>query len=258
VTAISANSGSTDGGAVVQISGTGFLGATAVAFGSTAASSFTVESDTLIVAITSAQAAGTVDVTVTTPSGTSATGSADHFTYNAAPAPTITGINATSGSTAGGTIITIRGTDLGGVTAVKFGTVSDTSFTVLGNGWIEAVAPPGVAGTVDVTVTTSSGTSATSSADHLTYVAAAAPVVSQVAPSTGPTAGGTVVTIVGTGFLGATAIDFGALAGWSWEVISDSVIVATAPAEAAGTVDVTVTTDSGTSATTPADHYTYS
>jgi hypothetical protein len=258
VTAVSPNSGSTDGGAVVEISGTGFLGATAVAFGAAAASSFTVESDTLIVAITSAQAAGTVDVTVTTPGGTSATSASDHFTSNAAPAPTITGINATTGSTAGGTIITIEGTDLGGVTAVKFGTVSDTSFTVLSNGWIEVTVPPGVAGTVDVTVTTSSGTSATSSADRFTYVAAAAPVVSQVAPSGGPTAGGSVVTIVGRGFQGATAIDFGGLAGWNFDVISDSVIVATAPAEAAGTVDVTVTTDGGTSATSSADHYTYS
>jgi spore coat protein U-like protein len=199
-----------------------------------------------------------VDVKVTTPSGTSATGSADHFTDNAAPAPTITGINATSGSTAGGTIITIQGTDLGDVTAVKFGTVSATNFTVLSNGWIEVTVPPGVAGTVDVTVTTSSGTSATSSADRYTYVAAAAPVVSQVAPTGGTTAGGTVVTIVGSGILGATAVAFGSLAGWNFVVLSDSVIVATAPAESAGTVDVTVTTDSGTSATTSADHYTYS
>jgi hypothetical protein len=47
--------------------------------------------------------------------------------------------------------------------------VAATSFTVLANGWIEAVVPPGVASTVDVTVTTPSGTSATSSADHFTY-----------------------------------------------------------------------------------------
>jgi hypothetical protein len=257
VTAVSAGSSSTDGGAVVLVSGTGFTAATAVNFGSMAASSFTVVSDTLLLATAPAEAAGTVDVTVTTPSGTSATGAADHFSYTAAPAPAVTGISAATGGAGGGTVITIRGTDLGGATAVKFGTVNATSFTVLSNGWIVATVPPGVDVTVDVTVTTFTGTSATSSADQFTYTAAPAPAVSQVAPSSGPTAGGTVVTIVGSGFTGASAVKFGSLLATNWVVISDTVIVATAPAEAAGTVDVTVTTPSGTSATSAADQYTY-
>jgi hypothetical protein len=257
VTAVSAGSGSTDGGAVVLVSGTGFTGATAVNFGSVAASSFTVVSDTLLLATAPAEAAGTVDVTVTTPSGTSATGAADHFSYTAAPAPAVTGISAASGGAGGGTVITIRGTDLGGATAVKFGTASATSFTVLSNGWIVATVPPGVAGTVDVTVTTFTGTSATSSADQFTYTAAPAPVVSQVAPSSGPVSGGTAVTIVGSGFTGASAVKFVASTLPNFVVISDTVLVATAPAEAAGTVDVTVTTPGGTSATSAADQYTY-
>ena len=91
VTGISPTSGSTAGGTSVVITGTHFTGATAVTFGSTAASSFTVDSATQITATSPAGAAGTVDVTVQTPSGTSATGAADQFTYVAAPAtPTIT------------------------------------------------------------------------------------------------------------------------------------------------------------------------
>lgn len=64
-----------------MIAGSGFTGATAVDFGSTAATSYTVNSDAQVTASSPAGSAGTVDVTVTTAGGTSATGSADKFTY---------------------------------------------------------------------------------------------------------------------------------------------------------------------------------
>jgi len=80
VSSISPSSGPAAGSTSVTITGTGFTGATGVSFGSTAASSFTVDSDTQITAISPA-GSGTVDVTVTTPNGISATGAADQFTY---------------------------------------------------------------------------------------------------------------------------------------------------------------------------------
>ena len=64
----------------MTITGTGFTGATAVDFGTTPATNFTVVSDTTITADSPA-GTGTVDVTVTTPAGTSATSAADQFTY---------------------------------------------------------------------------------------------------------------------------------------------------------------------------------
>ncbi len=63
------------------VAGTGFTGATAVKFGSTNASSFTVNSATQITATAPAGSASTVHITVTTGSGTSGTGTADQFTY---------------------------------------------------------------------------------------------------------------------------------------------------------------------------------
>ncbi|MCK5908694.1 MAG: IPT/TIG domain-containing protein, partial [Caulobacter sp.] len=91
VTGISPTSGSTAGGTSVVITGTNFTGATVVRFGATDASGFTVDSATQITATSPVGAAGAVDVTVQTPSGTSATSVADQFTYVAAPAtPTIT------------------------------------------------------------------------------------------------------------------------------------------------------------------------
>ncbi|MEU7631264.1 IPT/TIG domain-containing protein [Nocardia sp. NPDC049220] len=59
------------GGTKVVISGTGLTGATAVTFGATPATSFTVNSDTQITALAHAGAAGTAQVTVTTAGGTS-------------------------------------------------------------------------------------------------------------------------------------------------------------------------------------------
>jgi hypothetical protein len=66
----------------VTITGTGFTGATAVKFGTSNATKFTVNSATSITAVSpKAMGSGTVDVTVTTPAGTSPTSPADQFTY---------------------------------------------------------------------------------------------------------------------------------------------------------------------------------
>lgn len=63
--------------------------------------------------------------------------------------------------------------------------------------------------------------------------------------------------IAGSGFTGATAVDFGATAATSYAVNSDTQVTATSPAGSAGTVDVTVTTPGGTSATGSGDKFTY-
>ena len=85
-----------------------------------------------------------------------------------------------------------------------------------------------------------------------------APAVTAVSPTSGPLAGGTTVTITGSGFTGATAVNFGSTPASSFTVNSDSQITATSPAAAGvGPVDVTVTTPDGTSVTGAADQYTY-
>jgi alpha-tubulin suppressor-like RCC1 family protein len=85
VGAVQAASTSCAGGVNVTLTGQGFLGATAVMFGTTAATSFTVVNDQLINAVSPTTNPGATDITVTTPRGTSAATAADTFTCVAAP-----------------------------------------------------------------------------------------------------------------------------------------------------------------------------
>ncbi len=254
VTVVSPTSGPTAGGTTVTITGSNLSGATAVDFG--IANPGTITADTTgSITVTSPSGTGTVDITVTTPNGTSAKTSSDHFTYNAPALPTVTVVNPTSGPTAGGTTVTISGSNLSSATAVDFGTANPGTITADTTGSITVTSPSGT-GTVDITVTTPNGTSATSSADHFTYNAPALPTVTVVTPTSGPTAGGTSVTVSGSNLSGATAVDFGTANPGTITADTTGSITVTSPS-GTGTVDITVTTPNGTSAKTSADHFTY-
>jgi hypothetical protein len=255
ITGISPSSGPTTGGTSVVISGSNFTGATAVKFGSKAATSFSVDSATKITAVAPAGSAGTVDVKVTTAGGTSPASSADRFTYRAPP--TVTAVSPSSGPTGGGTAVTVTGTNFTGATAVAFGGIAATSFTVNSATRITAVTPANTAGGHYVRVTTAGGTSATGSAAKFFYVVAPPPTVTAVSPSSGATAGGTTVTVTGTNFTGATAVAFGGIAATSFTVNSATRITAVSPANTAGAHYVRVTTAGGISATGSATRFTY-
>ncbi|HTZ07693.1 MAG TPA: IPT/TIG domain-containing protein [Acidimicrobiales bacterium] len=88
----------------------------------------------------------------------------------------------------------------------------------------------------------------------------ALPSVTGISPASGPSAGGTPVTITGVGFGdGTTSVLFGAVPATDVTVVSRSEITAVAPAGPAGgsTVDVTVTNPLGTSPVTTGDRYGY-
>ncbi len=88
--------------------------------------------------------------------------------------------------------------------------------------------------------------------------ATVAPTVSGLSVSSGPTAGGTNVTITGCGFTGATTVDFGAAPATNVKVVSDTEITATSPPSSPpGEVDVSVTTPTGTSTADSTDGFVY-
>jgi hypothetical protein len=96
-----------------------------------------------------------------------------------------------------------------------------------------------------------------SSSDTLTQTITTNPTVTAVLPATGASSG-TPILLVGQYFTGATAVSFGGTTATSYSVLSDSEILAVAPALPPGAVDVTVTTAAGTSATSAADLFTAS
>ncbi|MBB4097610.1 IPT/TIG domain-containing protein [Sphingomonas kyeonggiensis] len=242
VISVSPEVGPGAGGIVVMITGTGFSAAApqhAVKFGATEAT-YTVLNDNQISAITPARIGGGATVTVTTPGGTSATSAGSVFTY--VPVPVVSTSSPASGPVGGGTSVRITGSAFGRSAdmAVKFGAVG-ASYTVFSDTRIDATAPPGSAGTVDITVISPGGTSLTSPSAVFTYVAA--PTLSAASPDSGPTAGGQAVTLTGTDLTDATlTIDGASVAIGS----NDGTNLAfTTPAHLSGSVPVVVTTAGG-------------
>jgi YVTN family beta-propeller protein len=105
--------------------------------------------------------------------------------------------------------------------------------------------------------TVSNNGSASATAYALGSLAGSGPVVNAVLPAAGPTGGGTHVTITGSNLAGATSVEFNGKPATFTQTSSTS-LLATTPAEAvAQNADVVVTTAAGSSATTPADRFTF-
>jgi hypothetical protein len=242
ITALVPDHGPVSGGTVVSVTGSGFAGATRVDFGGVPAA-FTVLSGTLISAVAPpSPGPSAVVVTVTGPGGVSDPAA---FAYQQTP-PAVTGVLPDQGPAGGGNTVTVTGTALSGATVVRFGEEAAPSFTVEDDTRITAVAPPGE-GVVDVTVTTPSGTSAPGPGSAYTYVDV--PVVLSLSPDHGPAAGGTSVTIGGSGFTYAVDVLFGGVPA-PFSIVSDTLIVARSPG-GAGQVEVVVATAAGPSAGVP-------
>ncbi|TLS40515.1 cell surface protein [Streptomyces montanus] len=149
-------------------------------------------------------------------------------------------ISPNQGSTGGGTLVTITGTNLSGTSAVNFGSKPATSVTNVSPTQVTAVSPSGT-GTVGVTVTTAGGTS-----NPVSFFYVGAPFKSSISPTSGALAGGNTLTLNGTGLSTATSVSFGGTTATP-TVVSDSQLTVTVPAGAgAGPVSVSVTTAGGT------------
>jgi hypothetical protein len=154
--------------------------------------------------------------------------------------------------------VTITGSGFSGVTKVAFGSTVASNVTVNSETSITVVSPSSVSETVDVRVTAKGGTSAVNSKDRFKY---GKPTVSGVSQSSGPLAGGTKVTITGSGFaLGSgTVFEFGKVPASSVNCTSTTSCTATSPVAAkTGAVDVIAAIGKAKSKKSPpADQFTY-
>lgn len=238
VTGLSPTKGGSIGGDSIRIFGSGFNGTTSVQFGATPAASYVVESDTAVVAV-SPPGSGTVDVTVTSGPNTSPVTTADRFTYISV---TLTSISPTSGPPAGGTLVTLTGTGFlsnqgtGYIPGVLFGN-TPTPANVISDTQATASSPAASAiGPVQVKICAA----ACSGTQTFTY----AINVTSVTPSTGTTAGGTAVVLLGSGFNAVTGVQLGSVpAGWTRT--SDQQLNVTTPPHVAGSLSISVSVASG-------------
>ena len=157
--------------------------------------------------------------------------------------PTVTSVSPPSGSLAGGNSVTITGTNLLEAQTVTFGGVPANSFTVNSSTSITATVPASTTlGLTSIIVTTLVG----SNAPNALYTYVSLPAFTSINPSSGPIAGGTKVTITGSGFTGSTAVTFAGTNATSFTVVNDTTITAITPvAFEGGLAQVNVTTPGG-------------
>lgn len=232
VTSIAPARGLPAGGTDVVIRGHGFAGGATVSIGGTAATHVNRVSDTELRARTAAHVAGLVDVVVTNPH-TPAMTLANGFTY-----ATVTSILPAEGPVAGNTVVVIRGDAFANTTTVAFGGTPAAAVAFQSAQELHATTAAGIAGPVDVVVTRAVG-GAEQVAHGFSF--RAAPTIASVAPPAGPAAGGTSITLTGTGFVDGATVTLNGVNATHVRVLSPTTLTATTAAQLHGTVDVTVT-----------------
>ena len=236
ITGLTPINGPLTAGTIETITGTALSTTTSVTVGGTPATLGAI-TDTQVVVTLPAGTAGAKSVVVTTIGGSSGPA-----TYTYVAAPTITALDVTTGSIAGGTTVHISGTNLATVSSVSIDGISltrGTGFNYL-NPDIVIITPAHAAGAVSITVTTVGGS--VTATNVFTY--AIAPTITSLIPATGPSTGGTTVQIIGTNLISPSAITIGGIDVSATASVTDTMITITTPATAnfdTGTVSVAVT-----------------
>lgn len=243
------------GGNLIVISGTGFASGATVRFGTALSPNITVAGTTAIIATVPPGTAGmSVTVLVTNPDG-SVVAVPTPFTYNAAPisALAVTSASPSTGAATGGTVVTISGTGFLPGATVYFGTTPGANVSLTDSTLMTVIAPAGALGSaVNVSVTNSNGFTTLAPGSY-TFGSGAAtsvgggvqPTISALSPSSGTAAGGTPVTLLGSGFVSGITVSFGGVPATNVSVVNSTQITLTTPSGAVGPVAVMVTSPGG-------------
>jgi large repetitive protein len=252
VTAISPNHGPVQGGTLVTLTGTNFLEGASVFIGGVPAFAVTVTSPTTATAVTNSSGVGTFDVRLVNPDTQAAT---LPMAYTFDPAPTLTAVAPSQGTTAGGDTVTLTGTGFLAGASVVFGTTAATSVTVVSSTQVTAVTPARSAGVVSVTVRNTDGQYAEL---PRSYRFVTPPAFDSLSPVAGDVAGGTLVTLTGSGFAPTARVLFGGTESTEVTYVSETSVTAVTPPHARGAVDVVIDVDGARSTRTAAFTYTLS
>jgi hypothetical protein len=162
--------------------------------------------------------------------------------------PIVSSVSPSSGPKAGGTAVTITGANFLSGATVSFGTAPATGVGFVSSAGLTATTPANLAGAVDVKVTNPDTRSGVLTSGF-TYIST--PAISSVSPSTGPTTGGTTVSILGADFVNGASVFFGGTAARSVTFGAGNFLSAVTPAHREGSVDVLVVNPDARSGTLP-------
>ncbi|MBC7324639.1 MAG: IPT/TIG domain-containing protein, partial [Moorella sp. (in: Bacteria)] len=221
--------GRVEGGTPVTITGSGFAEGAAVYIGGAPATNVHVVDEKTVKARTPANTAGKKDVTVQNPDGSACT-LTDGFEYMVpGTQPDIISVEPNAGSTAGGTRIEIKGRNFDN--PIVFIGETRAEPVSLGPTLIVVITPPGAPGPADVIVV-NEDTGLDILEEGFTYKVY--PTITSVTPNSGPTAGGTRITIFGTAFAQGAAVFIGDKAATDVNFVSETTLTALTPAHDPG------------------------
>jgi len=249
LTLVSPSQGSLSGGTLLTIEGSDFRAGATVVLGNElysdgiAGGCTVVDANTITLVTRAAATGGTYDVVVQDASGVEGRASG---AFEFVDMPQIDGVFPAVGSDMGGTVVKVSGAGLVAPLVVRIDGVVQTDVTIRDSGFLHFVTEPGFAGGPAVLEIEDADGDVASAA--FLYVAQADPVIAQVSPSSGPSAGGTIVGIDGAHLQPGCEVLFGMdadtgtggtlAAGVTW--IDEGRIEAISPAGAAGGVTVAV------------------
>ncbi len=253
---MSQNRGGTAGGYPITLYGQNLTRTSTVTFGAEDAlvNSVSKDGDSMSVIVPQGNL-GPATVTVDTAGGISASVPAAIFTY--AQLPAVSGITPSEGLVQGGTGVLLAGSGFAANDTVDFGPGKAAQVTkVSASGDFMAVIAPGGSGKAFVTVTAPGGTSIPTESARYRFVKIA-PQATAIFPTSGAGKGGYGLLIGGKYLSGATSVSFGGTAVKPISVSQDGNFLAVTVPPGVGTVEVTVTTQSGSSEDTSEDQFTY-
>ena len=255
--------GPLEGGTSVVIAGSGFLPGDSVVFDTTSAAT-KVLADTAIFATVPQHAAGVVNVSIQRAGAVVFTkvGSFEYRPVHPGLPPGIAALQPATGPASGGTVLWMTGANFvrptkaaPQSTQVFFGGVAATRVIVADAGHAIVYAPPGAAGSTDVTAINPDGQS-TAFLRGFAYVDDAllsgfAPVLTSATPTQGPESGTTLTALTGSNFVANELVFVGTALGSGVSLLSSSILTASFPPQVAGVVDLAVTNPDGRSSVLP-------
>jgi len=229
--------GPTAGGTTVTLRGSGFRADTTVTFGGTRAPLQSVrQNGTRATVRIPSGSPGLVDVAATSPTGGGDV-APDAFYYRTSTDEfALASVTPDRGAADGGTEVRLvgAGLDRSGL-KVQFGGAT-ANLVARGEGWARVRTPSQPVGSVDVRIVDGAGNTSALS-NGFTYLRNLS--IDSVQPSSGPTSGGTTLTLDGRGFRGVSRVRIGGISA-SFQILDSSTIRATTPSHSPGTFDVTV------------------